>query len=80
LAERLHLYLGIAPIFWLALLLNAGVQRAHAGDLSGWQINEMPANERLRRYLARALAWPDPHFDAVLEQLEGCCFFPLDDL
>jgi hypothetical protein len=80
LAERLHLYLGVAPIFWLALLLNAGVQRAQAGSLSGWQINEMPANERLRRYLARALAWPDPNFDAVIEQLEEGRFFPLDNL
>jgi len=69
-------YLAIFPIFWLALLLNAGVRRAQAGALSGWQINEMPANERLRRYLARALAWPDAAFDSHLASLPVARFFP----
>jgi hypothetical protein len=35
---------------------NADVRKAQAGALSGWEINEMPANKRLRRHLARALA------------------------
>ncbi len=74
--ERLHAYLAIFPIFWLALLLNVGVQRAQAGTLSGWQINEMPANERLRRYLARALAGPDASFDDHLASLAANRFFP----
>jgi hypothetical protein len=75
-AERLRNYLAIFPIFWLALLLNAGVRRAQAGELSGWQINEMPANERLRRYLARALAWPDAALDSQLASLPASRFFP----
>jgi hypothetical protein len=75
-AERLRNYLAIFPIFCLALLLNAGVRRAQAGALSGWQINEMPANERLRRYLARALAWPDVAFDSHLASLPVARFFP----
>jgi hypothetical protein len=74
--ERLHGYLAIFPIFWLALLLNAGVQRAQAGTLSGWQINEIPANERLRRYLARALAWPDTSLGTHLASLTANSFFP----
>jgi len=75
-AERLHGYLAIFPIFWLALLLNTGVRRAQASTLSGWQINEIPANERLRRYLARALAWPDAAFDSQLASLPASRFFP----
>ena len=75
-AERLHSYQAIFPIFWLALLLNAGVGRAQTGALSGWQINEIPANERLRRYLARALAWPDAAFDSHLASLSSSRFFP----
>jgi aminoglycoside phosphotransferase (APT) family kinase protein len=75
-AERLHGYLTIFPLFWLALLLNAGLRKAQTGALPGWEINEMPANERLRRYLARALAWPDAAFDSHLASLPARRFFP----
>ena len=69
--ERMQLYLGIFSLFWLCVMLRHGVQRATAGQLAGWTINELPANVRLQRYLARALAWPDS--DCVPTAVE---FFP----
>jgi hypothetical protein len=54
---RMELYLGIFPLFWLSVLLRQGIQRASTGQLAGWTINDLPANERLRRYLNRGLAW-----------------------
>jgi hypothetical protein len=52
------------------------VERARAGTLAGWRANEMPPNQRLRRYLARARAWPEQDFAAELERLEKVQFFP----
>ncbi len=75
---RLHAYRAIFPLFWLAWLLNYGLQRAQSGQLAGWHINEMPANERLRRYLARALAWPQTDFSAPLSGLGESLFFPTE--
>ncbi len=74
--QRLDLYLGIFPLFWLAILLNAGVDRAKAGTLGGWAINDLPKNEQLRRYVARSLAWPDGDFNEVLGDLANVSFFP----
>ncbi len=74
--ERCHLYLAILPVFWLAILLDAGVRKANGQDITGWHINGLPANERLRRYLARALAWPDMAFHKQLAALEKVDFFP----
>jgi hypothetical protein len=76
LAARVHLYLALFPVFWLALLLNVGVNRAEAGSLAGWEINGLPANLRLRRYLARALAWPDNYFDTQFDVFAHLMFFP----
>lgn len=76
LAHRLHLYMGIFPIFWLAILIDHGVRRSEAGQLAGWAANELPPNLRLRRYLARALAWPEMDFARQLELLEDVQFFP----
>ena len=39
-----------------------GFGRAAGRHVGGWTINGLPANVRLRRYLARALAWPDQDF------------------
>jgi hypothetical protein len=39
----------------------------------------MTPNERLRRYLARALAWPAMHFADQLEGLKDIFFFPEAD-
>ena len=54
--DRMHLYLAMFPIFWLAILLDYGTQKAKTGAISGWEINSLPVNKQLRRYLARAQA------------------------
>lgn len=72
--ERLHLYLLLLPVFWLAILLDYGVRQAQ--EMCGWQINGLPANQRLRRYLARALAWPETTFHGSLATLASIDFFP----
>jgi len=72
---RVHWYMLVFPVWWLAEFLAWGVRRAGSGQLDGWTINDMPANQRLRRYLARALAWPAEDFSAVLANLAGVTFF-----
>jgi thiamine kinase-like enzyme len=76
--ERVHWYLALFPIFWLSLLIHHGVDRARQGRLRGWTINGLPANQRLRRYLARATAWPDHEFACELAALTDLEFFPED--
>jgi len=77
LPRRIELYLAIDPLFWLSVLVvQEGLRRAESGTLEGWTINGLPANERLRRYLARALAWPDQHFEPALDAVAGLTFFP----
>ena len=74
--ERFHVHLAILPVIWLASLLDYGVRKANAQDITDWQINGLPANERLRRYLARALAWPDVAFHHQLAAFARIEFFP----
>jgi hypothetical protein len=76
LRHRTRLYLGRHPVFWLSVLVGNGVHRANNGMLAGWTINQLPANLRLRRYLARALAWPDGDFATQLDALADVTFFP----
>jgi hypothetical protein len=76
LSRRIDLYAAIYPLFWLAVFFKLGVSRAQDGRLVGWTINGLPANVRLRRYLARALAWPDPNFTGHLATLADLPFFP----
>jgi hypothetical protein len=76
LERRIHLYSAGFPLYWLLAFLRAGVGRAEAGQLAGWTINTMPANQRLRRYLARALAWPAEDFADRYEALGELAFFP----
>ncbi len=73
--RRIHLYLAIFPLYWLATLLDQGIHLADAGQLTGWTINELPANVRLRRYLARALAWPATDITDQLAALGDLRFF-----
>jgi aminoglycoside phosphotransferase (APT) family kinase protein len=75
LADRLHRYLPLFSLSWLSLLLAEGMRRAEQGTLDGWLVNEMPPNERLRRYLARCNAWPAFELDAVLADLGDVVFF-----
>ena len=76
LLDRLHLYLAIFPIFWLAILLSDGLSRAEQGDFGTWRINGLAPNRRLCRYLARGLAWPETTFTNRLEELSQVRFFP----
>jgi hypothetical protein len=75
-SQRTHLYLAIFPIFWLTLIIKRGIKLASSGQLAGWTINGLPGNVRLRRYLARALAWPDMDYRSAHESLEAVLFFP----
>ncbi len=74
--ERLNLYLAIFPVFWLAILLDYGLKRTQTKQINNWQVNGIPANDRLRRYLARALAWPKLDFREELDGLGQMVFFP----
>jgi hypothetical protein len=76
LLRRMHLYLGAYPVFWISLLVQDGVRRACSGQLAGWGANRLPPNERLRRHLARALAWPDLNFASHLDAVADVAFFP----
>ena len=76
LERRLGLYQVLLSFLWLSILLSRGVTLAWDGRLSGWLVNEMPANQRLRRYLARVLAWTAADFCGQLEALAGVSFFP----
>lgn len=76
LLHRTHLYLALFPIFWLAILVSRGVGLAHTGQLANWTANDLPINQRLRRYLVRALAWPAIDFSSQLETLMDVQFFP----
>jgi aminoglycoside phosphotransferase (APT) family kinase protein len=74
--RRAELYAANYPMFWLSVLCQEGLRRAEQGRLPGWTINGLPPNGRLRRYMARALAWPDPDFSQKLEEVDGLTFFP----
>jgi len=76
LARRIELYLAVYAIFWVVILTSHGLQRVRRGQLGGWTINTMPPNRRLRRYLARALAWPEMRFADQLNELAEVTFFP----
>jgi hypothetical protein len=65
----LQAYLALFPVFWLGILLADATRRTAAGELDMWMINEMEPNTRLRRYLARAQAWPDPDPNTALSRL-----------
>jgi hypothetical protein len=79
LPRRIELYMAIDPVFWLSVLVfQEGLRRAEQGGLAGWTINGLPANERLRRYLARGLAWPGEEFERELAALADLTFFPDD--
>ena len=54
-----------------------GIRRWEKEGLKGWTINEMNANERLRRYLARVMAWPEMDFEHELAELSEFGFFDI---
>jgi hypothetical protein len=76
LERRLALYQVVLSLFWLSILVRYGSNLAREGRLNEWSINDMPANQRLRRYLARVLVRPGGDFCERLEGLSGLAFFP----
>lgn len=76
LERRIELHLASLSLMWLDILVSLGLRKIRNGHLNGWLVNEMPANQRLRRYLARVLAWPESDFNQELAALGGQRFFP----
>jgi aminoglycoside phosphotransferase (APT) family kinase protein len=74
--RRTYLYLEIFPFFWMMGITKGGIRLASTRQLTGWTINGIPGNVRLRRYLARAISWPEFDYGNVLENLEHIQFFP----
>ena len=75
--KRLHYYNAAFPLFWLSGLMSLGLRLWETGRLEGWVINEMNPNERLRRYLARVIAWPSMEYELHLEAVGDYEFFDL---
>lgn len=73
--SRLQGCLAVFPVFWLGILLEDGMQRVADGRLDTWRVNELEPNTRLRRYLARAHAWPTPDPAVALAKLGDLAFF-----
>lgn len=76
--DLIHWDILLRSLTWFGGLLHFGVRRANEGKLEGWKINGMPANQRLRRYLARIKSWGKGSSQAELDNLQGVCFFPED--
>ncbi len=76
LERRIELHQAMLSLMWLSILLALGLDKAGDGRFDSWLVNEMPANQRLRRYLARALAWPSADFNSHLQVLGELNFFP----
>ena len=76
LARRVALYELLAVMLWLGLMVERVLAEAAAGPVRRWAMNMMPANERGRRFLARALAWPEGDFEAALARTAVYRLFP----
>jgi hypothetical protein len=76
LKRRLQIYQVLLSFLWLSILLPCGVVFSQNGLLNEWLINEIPANRRLRRYLARVLTRSGGDIAGRLEGLGGMSFFP----
>lgn len=74
--RRMQLYQAIFPFFWITSICRGGIQAASAGQSGSWRVNGLSGNERLRRYLARAMAWPDMDFGNILTRIDAIEFFP----
>jgi hypothetical protein len=79
LERRIELYQAALSLMWLSILVALGLGKAQGGRLNGWLVNDMPANRRLRRYLARLLAWPEPDLAGQLDALGELRFFPVSE-
>ena len=59
LPRRVKLYELLAVTLWLGWMAERVLTQAAAGPVQSWTMNTMPAEERGRRFVARALAWPE---------------------
>ena len=75
--QRVHLYHAIYPLFWLSGLVRYGIRLWETDQIENWNINTMNPNERLRRYLARAMAWPKIDFEYELDAVAEMVFFEI---
>lgn len=75
LPRRAQLYARLFSVFWLTLV-GKGMRLAQAGQAPHFDINSMPSEQRLRRFLARALAPTPDAFERTLSELPETCFFP----
>ena len=75
LERRMALYQAMLSLMWLSILVKVGLDKVQSGRLNGWLVNEMPANRRLRRYLARAMVAPGDDLSEQLDALAGLRFF-----
>ncbi len=66
LTRRITLYELLIPMLWLGWMAERVLAESAAGPVRPWAMNTMPATERGRRFLARALAWPEGDFEAAL--------------
>ncbi|MEL7433294.1 MAG: aminoglycoside phosphotransferase family protein [Chloroflexota bacterium] len=76
---RVNAYKIGTALLWFGGLLRFLAHKADNGEHVGFRINGMPANQRLRRYLARCMATVgDATMDDLLAQYEvaGLCFVP----
>lgn len=69
----MHLYMAIFPLWWMSIIISRG--RSHPEKLPAWSVNGLPINDRLRRYLARAVAWPEMDYKKALRKIETIHFF-----
>ncbi len=72
--RRLHLYMAIFPLWWMSIIISRG--RSQPEKLPPWSVNGLPVNDRLRRYLAHTMAWPEMDCEKALRQIELVNFFP----
>lgn len=79
LPRRMKLYQAIFPIYYASAIIGLGLARHHTKTLTGWTANTLPPNQRLRRYLARAQAWPNNDFSEQLAKLGELEFFPYNN-
>ncbi len=63
----------VLPLFYIVILMRYGIGLSQE-KLASWQVNEMPANLRFQRYLARALSGSMIDFDP--NQYTDVNFFP----
>jgi hypothetical protein len=74
--ERTELYLAAFAFYWLMLLTQQGMQASAQGRLDSWTVNGLPGRVRLRRYMARLLAWPAFDAESWMEEAAEMPFFP----